>query len=164
MEKVDASRLLKTFSKVSNLRINEFDRSIRGYSLLNAFSNSQKISANNGKIQNLILERNCVQGRLDSVKLEVLNMLMANPELCDGRELRKMGFETIFDFVEEEKERISLRGLYSDNPCSIKEILIQGATALEDKCDFFDEEPIIITNSDVVNAVDKKSVKVLFKK
>lgn len=149
MEKVDASRMLKTFFKVSNLRINDFDRSIRGYSLLNAFSNSKRISANNGKIQDLILERNRVQGRLDSVKLEILNMLMNNPKLCDVKDLKKKGFEDIFELVEEETERIKVRGLYFDNPCSVKDVLVQGVTELKDKRDFwgYDEEPIIVTHN-----------------
>ena len=166
MESKEAQSCLKTFLEVSQIQIDMRNDSIKRKKALKRWLDSESKSYINREIYEITQERCQIQGRLDSVRLELLDMILENPSLISRRLLAKKGCSSVVDFVKQEKETIELRGLYQDNPCSIAEILNIGLSAKKPEVSFsmFEEPKLEATDRDVKNAVSEKVVKVMTKR
>lgn len=166
MESKTAQSCLKTFLEVSQIQIDMRSESIRRKNSFKKWLDSESKSYINREIHELVEERSKIQGRLDSVRLELLDVILDNPSLISQRLLNKKGCSNVVEFVKQEKENIELRGLYQDNPCSIAEVLNIGLSAKSDEVSFslFDKPQTEATKQDVKNAVNEKVVKVMTKR
>lgn len=165
MEVNKAKSCLRTFLEVSKIQIDEKDRIIKKKSALKAFYDSSKKTEVNGEISALVDEKAKIQGQLDSVRLEILDMILENPSLISAKLLAKKGCSSVSEFVEGEKSSIELRGLYSQYPCSIADVLNVGLSASKDdfSLSLFDKPQTEATVNDVKSSVDEKNVKVMIK-
>lgn len=141
---------LRTFLKVSQIQIDNRENVIRKQNLI-------KKDDSNIKFMRLVEEKNKIQGNLDCVRLEILDILLDDPSLISDTFLVKKGYESISDFVKNEKEKIELRGLYKEYPFSIEKIL---EIALESEEDIY--KPVV-TKGDVLSSVNIKNVKTMIK-
>ena len=166
MESKEAQSCLKTFLEVSQIQIDMRTDSIKRKNALKKWLDSEHKSYVNREIHEITEERCRIQGRLDSVRLELLDMILDNPSLISPRLLAKKGCSSVTQFVKQEKETIELRGLYQENPCSIAEILNIGLSAKKPEVSFsmFEEPKLEATDRDVKNAVSEKVVKVMTKR
>lgn len=165
MESTNAKSCLKTFLEVSQIQIDMKNKALKRKSTLKGFLDVSKKSEINREMEQIIQERNQIQGRLDAVRLEMLDMILEEPSLISSKLLAKKGCTSVVDFVKQEKEAIELRGLYKENHCSISEILNIGLSAHKDDVSFsmFDKPQLTATEQDVKKAVDYKNVKVMTK-
>ena len=165
MESKKAQSCLKTFLEVSKIQIDDRNAKIRRKEAFKGIWDVEKKSIINREISALVQERNQIQGRLDCVRLEMLDMILDNPSLVSSKLLAKKGCSDVVSFVKQEKEDIELRGLYQDYPCSISEVLNIGLSAHKDDVSFslFDKPQTEATKTDVKSAVDEKTVKIMTK-
>lgn len=165
MDSKKAQSCLKTFLEVSKIQIGERNSEIRGLERQKAIAEVGRKSLLNERISVIIRERDKVQGRLDSVRLEILDMILDNPSLVSDKLIQRKGYSSIVDFVKGEKETIELRGLHEENPCSIAEVLNIGLSSQKDEgFSLFEERQTEATESDVKSAVnDRKVVKTMIK-
>lgn len=165
MESKKAQSCLRTFLEVSQIQINDRNTRIKRKEALKGILDTSKKTQVNNEISVLAQERNQIQGRLDCVRLEMLDMILDNPSLISTKLLAKKGCSDVVTFVKQEKEDIELRGLYKEHPCSINEVLNIGLSAHKDDVSFsfFDKRQTEATKRDVEVAVDAKNVKVMTK-
>lgn len=165
MESKKAQSCLRTFLEVSQIQINDRNTRIKRKEALKGILDTSKKTQVNNEISVLAQERNQIQGRLDCVRLEMLDMILDNPSLISAKLLAKKGCSDVVTFVKQEKEDIELRGLYKEHPCTINEVLNIGLSAHKDDVSFsfFDERQTEATKRDVEVAVDAKNVKVMTK-
>lgn len=165
MESKKAQSCLRTFLEVSKIQIDERNTRIRRKEAFKGIWDAQKKTAVNKEISALVQERNQIQGRLDCVRLEMLDMILDNPSLVSPKLLAKKGCHDVVSFVKQEKEEIELRGVYQYYPCSISEVLNIGLSAHKDDVSFsmFDKPQTEATKTDVKSAVDEKNIKIMTK-
>lgn len=165
MESSKARSCLKTFLEVSQIQIDMRNDSIKRKNSFKKWLDTEKKSDINREIEVLVKERCRIQGRLDSVRLEILDMVLDNPSLISPRLLAKKGCSSVVEFVKNEKESIELRGLAEQYPCSIAEVLNVGLSAKSEEVSFsmFDKPRYEATKQDVESAVDVKNVKIMTK-
>ena len=165
MESNKARSCLKTFLEVSQIQIDMRNDSIRRKNSFKKWLDVERKSDVNKEIEALVQERCQIQGRLDSVRLEILDMVLDNPSLISPRLLAKKGCGSVVEFVKKEKETIELRGLAEQHPCSIAEVLNIGLSAKSDEVSFslFDKLQTEATLQDVKTAVSEKNVKIMTK-
>lgn len=154
MDTEKARSYLKTFLEVSEIQISIKESAIKRKNSWKRILDRSKISAVNAKIMELIEEKHKIQGRLDCVRLEMLDMILDEPSLVSDKLLAKKGYSSVTEFVRHEKENIELRGLYKKYPCSIETIL--GIAVDVGSCEK-------VTKNDVKAAVDAKNVKIMTK-
>jgi len=165
MESKQARNYLKIFLEVSQIQINIRDKAINGRESFKKFlSNDRKVEAEK-KIKSLKLERDRIEGRLDSVRLEILDMIVDKPDLVSDEILSKKNYSSVSEFIAKEKEKIEERGLYKKHPYSISEILDIALTTGINEMNIlvFENQQLESTSSDVKAAVDSKNVKTMFK-
>lgn len=165
MESNKAKSCLQTFLEVSKVQIDMRNDSIRRKNSFKKWLDTERKSDINREIEVLVDERNKIQGRLDSVRLEILDMVLDNPSLISPRLLAKKGCSSVVEFVKQEKEIIEIRGLAEQYPCSIAEVLNIGLSAKSDEVSFslFDKPQTEATLQDVKMAVSEKNVKIMTK-
>ncbi len=160
MDGKKAQSCLKTFLEVSKIVIDERNREIRGLERQKAVSESGRKSILNERISVIVREREKVQGRLDSVRLEMLDMILDDPSLISPRTIAKKGCDSVASFVKKEKESIELRGSYRENPYSISDVLSIALANEKEKMSFslFDEGQKEVTKDDIKSAVNSEKV------
>ena len=166
MDHKKAQSCLRTFLEVSQMQIDEREREIRKKERFKRFFDVSKKSEINKETEILGLEKNRIQGRLDSVRLEILSMLVDRLDLVTEEMIVSRQCSNALDFIKKEKEAIELRGLYRDYPCSILEVLNCGLSAQTTSVSFslFDEPVKKEANEDDVKAsVSLKNVKIMIK-
>lgn len=169
MDSKSAQRCLKTFLEVSKIQINNKDRAIKDKTNMKRLFDSAKKTVVNEEIDQLVEERDKIQGRLDSVRLEVLDILSSDPFLVPEEIIVKKRCGTALDLIEREKAKIEERGLYKQYPCSINEILTVALNGhvMEDKISFslFDSPKKVETVSEdmILSSVNQKNVKIMIK-
>lgn len=157
MDTEKAKSCLRTFLEVSEIQINIRESAIKRKNSWKKILDSSKTREVNIKIMELIEEKHKIQGRLDCVRLEILDMILDEPSLISEKLLAKKGCSSVTEFVKREKEQIELRGLYNKYPCSIEEILGIAVNAGSE------EYKPKVTKEDVKAAVDTKNVKIMTK-
>lgn len=165
MESNKAKSCLKTFLEVSQIQLALRDKAIQKKQRIKLFLDTSKKTEVNQEIVELKYGRSQIQGRLDSVRLEMLDMILDEPSLISPRIIAKKGCSSVVEFVKQEKESIELRGLYKEFPCSIAEVLNKGLEAQQTDISFsmFDKPQIEATKQDVKVAVDEKNIKIMTK-
>lgn len=168
MDSKSAQRCLKTFLEVSKIQINNRERTIKNKTNMKKLFDSSKKSMVNEEIGQLVEERDRIQGRLDSVRLEVLNILSSNPFLVPEEVIVKKQRGTALDLIEREKAKIEERGLYKKYPCSINEVLTVALNSEfgDDRISFslFDsKKEKKVTENMILSSVNQKNVKMMIK-
>lgn len=166
MESKKAQSCLRTFLEVSQIQIDERNKRIRRKESFKSILDSSKKTEVNKEISLLVQERNQIQGRLDCVRLEMLDMILDNPSLVSSKLLAKKGCKDVVSFVKQEKETIELRGVYQYYPCSINEVLNIGLSVSSKdyvSFSFFDKPQTEATKKDIEVAVDEKNIKIMTK-
>ena len=156
MDTEKAKSCLKTFLEVSEIQISIRDGAIKRKNSMKRIMDSEGRKRANTKIMELTKEKNKLQGQLDCVRLEILDMILDDPSLISSKMLEKKGCSSVTEFVKREKESIELRGLYSEYPFSISKILEIAIGSSE-------EYKPKVTPNDVKSTVDTKNVKVMTK-
>ena len=106
---------------------------------------------------------NIIQGRLDCVKLEMINMILEDNSLISSSLISKAGYDSVVDFVFFESKKIFDRNLYRDNPFSIEELLKVGEHA-DDLALSSGLKPKKLNYQDLKESIkNKKIVKTLIK-
>ena len=166
MEQKKAQSCLKTFFEVSKIQIDKRDKDIQRKIKLKRFLDVKKKSEINREIEIIVEERNRIQGQLDCVRLEVLDMMLDRLDLVTEEMIVKKQCANALEFIKQEKEDIELRGMYKLYPCSIEEVLNVGLSACREEVSFslFDESGSNkATKEDVQSAVNPKNVKMMIK-
>lgn len=156
MDTEKARCYLKTFLEVSEIQIGIREGAIKRKTSMKRIFDSEGKRRANVKIMELIEEKHQIQGRLDCVRLEMLDMILENPSLISEKMLVKKGCSSVTEFVKREKENIELRGLYSKYPFSISQILEIAMSSSE-------EYKPKVTPGDVKATIDTKNVKIMTK-
>lgn len=166
MEQKKAQSCLRTFLEVSQIQIDEKEKEIRRKERFKKFLDVSKKSEINREMERLNSEKNKIQGRLDSVRLEILSMLVDRLDLITEDMIVSRRCSNALEFIKQEKEDIELRGMYKYYPCSIAEVLNVGLSVGEEKEDFslFEKyKQTEATKEDVKAAVNLKNVKIMIK-
>lgn len=166
MESKKAQSCLRTFLEVSQIQIDERNKRIKRKEAFKSILDSSKKSEVNREISVLVQEKNQIQGRLDCVRLEMLDMILDNPSLVSSNLLAKKGCKDVVSFVKQERENIELRGVYQYYPCSINEVLNIGLSASsKDFVSFslFDKPQTEATKKDIEVAVSEKNIRLMTK-
>lgn len=169
MDSKSAQMCLKTFLEVSKIQIENMDKTIKNKNNMKRFFDSSKKTVVNEEIDRLIEEREKTLGRLDSVRLEVLDILSSNPFLVSEEVIVKRRCGTALDLIEREKAKIEERGLYKKYPCSINEVLAVALNSQvgEDKISvsLFDlpRKEESVSDDMILSSVNQKNVKLMIK-
>lgn len=167
MDSKKAQSCLKTFLEVSKIQIDIRNKSIKRKNMFKSYMEVSRISQVNEEITALIEERDRIQGKLDSVKLEMLDMIEENPNLVSGKLLSKKGYTSVGEFIKEERESIAMRNLARWNPFGISDVLDIALKNQGTEIDFsrslFDKPQTEVYKSDITAAVDTKNVKTMIK-
>ncbi len=167
MKSKDARHCLRTFLEVSQLQIDSRNAKVKRLDFRKTFLNTAKKREVNEEIDKLLEERNAIQGRLDSVRLEMLDIIKKDPCLLSNDLLCKKGYYSVSQLVDDEKSKILERGSYRDNPYSIADVLnvVLSTTASDNDFSLFTSATIKATPLDVENASrNKQNVKKMIKK
>lgn len=150
-------KYLRTFLEMSEVQINIRENAIKRKNSWKRILDTSKANEVNERIMELIEEKHKIEGQLDCVRLEMLDIILEDSSLISDDLLYKMDCHSVDGFVEREKEKIKQRGLYAKYPCSIADVL---NTALS----FNDENHSIkITQNETKIAVNVKNVKIMIK-
>ena len=156
MDTEKAKSCLKTFLEVSEIQIRIRESAIKRKNSMKRIMDSESKNKVNTKIMELTREKLRIQGQLDCVRLEILDMILDDPSLISKKMLEKKGCSSVTEFVKREKANIELRGLYSEYPFSISKVLEIAMSSSE-------EYRPKVTPNDVKATVDTKNVKVMTK-
>jgi len=159
MEIKKARSCLKNFLKISEQQIKEKTKMIKKKEATKDLFDASKKTKINSEISSLTSEINQIQGRLDSVRLEILDMILANPKLISDSIIAKKHCCSYIDFAKKEGEKIYRRGLYKKYPYTIKEAM---NSVFDDYKDIY-VSPIQATDEDVIAAVTSKNIKIMNK-
>ena len=130
METKKAKRDLSVFLEVSKLQVESYNRAIKRLEKKKGFLSSSGKSYVNQQISELSASRDETLGHLDSVRLEILDVVAQNPELISDDLLAKKGHKCVATFVEAEQTEIRNRGLSDKYPFSIADVLTVGLSEM----------------------------------
>jgi uncharacterized protein (UPF0297 family) len=99
MDTEKARSYLKTFLEVSEIQISIKESAIKRKNSWKRILDRSKISAVNAKIMELIEEKHKIQGRLDCVRFEMLDMILDEPSLVSDKLLAKKGYSSVTQIV-----------------------------------------------------------------
>lgn len=153
MEEKNLQRYLQTFLEISEVQIKIKEKEIKRKQSFKRMMDSNKNTIINAEIMDILEVKHKLEGHLDCIRLEILNMILEDPSLISERVLKKNDCNSVLEFVKQEKEKIELRGLYDKYPFSIDDVL---NLSLDDKRNAYSKEEIKLS-------VDRKIVKTMIK-
>lgn len=129
METKNAKRDLTVFLEVSKLQVESYNKAIKRLEKKKGILSSRGKTYVNEQISELVASRDETLGHLDSVRLELLDVVAKNPELISADLLAKKGHKCVATFVEAEQTDIRNRGLSDKYPFSIADVLTVALSA-----------------------------------
>ena len=156
MESKKAQSCLKTFLEVSKIQIDLRQNQINKILQRRDYQQDD----NRSTVKVLVEERDRIQGNLDSVRLEILDMIAKDNSLISSKLLRKKEYSSVSEFISFEKTIIEDRGLFKKYPCSIEEVLNSGLSSnvVKEETIFTKKDIEKASESDVVNAVSSEKI------
>ncbi len=168
METKKAKRDLSVFLEVSKLQVESYNRAIKRLEKKKGFLSSSGKSYVNQQISELSASRDETLGHLDSVRLEILDVVAQNPELISDDLLAKKGHKCVATFVEAEQTEIRNRGLSDKYPFSIADVLTVGLSEMaKSSCEqpSLFRDPVVrpSTNDVEIASKNRETVKTMIK-
>lgn len=126
MKTKNVKRDLSVFLEVSKLQVESYNKAIKRLEKKKSLLSSRGKTYVNEQISELSVSRDETLGHLDSVRLELLDVIAENPELISAEMLAKKGHKCVATFVEAAQTEIRNRGLSDKYPFSIADVLTIG--------------------------------------